>query len=81
MRKIKLTRYEQQIEDEAEQWVPVSKEENERIVKMLNAWKKDAVLSLRINNNDLGLLKQKAAKLGVKYQSFIAAHLHRLAHL
>ena len=82
MRRMKLTRFEREIEAAIGrgEYVPVSKEENERVAKILNARMKNAVLNLRINQYDLGLIKQKAAKLGVKYQSFIAEHLHRLAH-
>ena len=81
-RKAKLTPYERQIEAEIErgEWVPVSKEENEQMAAMLARFRKDAVLNLRVNSNDLALLKEKATKLGVKYQTFIAEHLHRLAH-
>ena len=82
MRKIKLTKYEQSIEDAIGRgdYVPASKEENERIARMLAAYRKNAVLHMRINNNDLSLIKGKAKKLGVKYQSFIAEFLHRIAH-
>jgi len=82
MRKIKLTKYEQSIEDAIGrgQYVPVSKEEDERIRRMLAEYRKNAVLHMRINNNDLSLIKSKAKKLGLKYQSFIAEFLHRIAH-
>jgi predicted DNA binding CopG/RHH family protein len=82
MRRIKLTRYEQSIEDAIErgEYRPVSKEEDERIRKMLAAYRKNSVLHMRINNNDLSLIKSKAKKLGVKYQTFIAEYLHKFAH-
>ena len=79
MRRVKLTRYEKAIEAAAEEFVPVSKEEHERIARALAAYRKDAVLNLRINSQDLRNLKRKAAKLGVKYQSFISEILHRVA--
>lgn len=85
MRRMKLTPYEKRLEAEAErgEWVPASKEVSEMIgasiAAFLEARRKDAVLNLRINSNDLKLLKAKAAKLGVKYQTFIAEHLHRIA--
>ena len=81
MRKIKLTKLEQTFEDAIERgdFVYGSKEETERIAKMLEARKKDAVLNIRINSFDLKVLKQKAAKLGVKYQTFIAEILHKVA--
>ena len=79
MRRIKLTRYEQAIEDAVEESVPVSKEEQESIVRAITAYRKDAVLNLRINSQDLQNLKRKAKKLGVKYQTFISEILHRVA--
>ena len=78
--RIKLTRYEKQLEKELDQYVPVSKEEFDRIAKALEARKKDAVLNIRINRGDLESLKQKAKKLGVKYQTFISELLHKIAH-
>ena len=82
MRKIKLTKYEQSIEDAIGrgEYKPVSKEEFERYKRILAAYRKNAVLNMRINNNDLALIKSKAKKRGLKYQSFIAQFLHRIAH-
>lgn len=79
--RIKLTRYEKEIEAAAlrEEYQPVSREEFERIKRAIEARKKDTVLNIRLNSYDLGCLKQKAAKLGVKYQTFIAEILHRAA--
>jgi predicted DNA binding CopG/RHH family protein len=82
MRKIKLTKYEQSIEDAIGrgEGKPVSKEEDESIRLTLANYRKNAVLHMRINNNDLSLIKSKAKKLGLKYQSFIAEFLHKIAH-
>ena len=79
MRKIKLTRYEQKIEDEIDQYVPGSKEEFDRIKKILDARKKNAVLNIRINKGALDNLKLKAAKMGVRYQTFISEILYKVA--
>ncbi len=79
MRKIKLTREEQAIEDHIEKFVPVSKEKFNEIAKALEARKKDAVLNIRINQYDLANIKQKAKKLGIKYQTFISEILHKVA--
>ncbi len=76
--KIKLTKYEQQIEDEIDQYVPVSKEENEAIRRSIEAYKKDAILHMRINKRVLDGIKKKAAKLGVRYQTFIAEILSKV---
>jgi predicted DNA binding CopG/RHH family protein len=82
MRKIKLTKYERSIEEAIErgEYVSASKEDNERMRRMLAAYRKNTVLHMRINNNDLALIKSKAKKLGVKYQTFIAEYLHKFAH-
>ena len=79
---MKLTREEKKIEAELErgEWVEAPKEEFDRIAKMLELRRKDAVLNIRVNGNDLKLLKQKAKKRGIKYQTFISEILHRIAH-
>lgn len=79
--RIKLTPYERRIEEAVErgEYKPVSKAEFEEIKQALERRKKNAVLNLRINQGDLDLLKSKAAKLGVKYQTLISEILHRVA--
>lgn len=79
MRRIKLTKEEQWIEDHIEEYVPVSKEEYKKIVEALERKKKDAVLNIRVNKYDLDYIKQKARKLGIKYQTFISEILHKVA--
>ena len=77
--KIKLSKYEQSIEDVIETYVPVPRHEFEAMKKMLEARKKNAVLNMRISKIDLDSLKEKAKRLGVKYQTFIAEILHKVA--
>ena len=81
MRRIKLARYEKDIEDRLlrGEYIPVSKKEEDEIAAALAARRKDAVLNIRINSYDLKSLKEKARKLGVKYQTFISEILHRAA--
>jgi predicted DNA binding CopG/RHH family protein len=79
MRKIKLTRTEKSIEESLEQFVPVDKNEYEQIVQAIASRRKDAVLNIRVNRNDLKSIKHKAHKLGIKYQTFISEILHRVA--
>lgn len=80
-KKMGLTEEEKKIDDElvAGLYKPVSKEEFFKIKEAIDQWKKGAVLNMRINPQDVMLIKEKAAKLGVKYQTFIAVHLHRVA--
>ena len=79
MRRIKLTKEEQAIEDHIEEFVPAGKEEFDRIAQAIEVRKKDAVLNIRINKYDLEHIKQKAKKLGIKYQTFISEILHKVA--
>jgi len=79
VRKIKLTKEERWIEDHVNEFVPVSKDRFNEIAQALERRKKDAVLNIRVNSYDLEHLKQKAQKLGIKYQSFISEILHKVA--
>ena len=79
MRKAKLTKEEKAVEDRRKEYAEVTKSEFKEIVQAIQARKKDAVLNIRINKKDLESLKQKAAKVGVKYQTLISEVLHRLA--
>jgi predicted DNA binding CopG/RHH family protein len=81
MRRIKLTRQEKAIENALirGEYVDAGKEEFERIAAILEARKKDTVLHIRINSQDLNSIKTKARKLGIKYQTFISEVLHRIA--
>lgn len=44
----------------------------------IRARRKDAVLHIRINGQDLARIKELAAKQGVPYQTFVAEYLHQL---
>ena len=79
MKKIKLTKEEMAIEDTLEEYVPVNRREFEQIAQAISARKKDAVLNIRLSRADLDHLKEKAKKLGVKYQTFLSEVLHRVA--
>ena len=78
-RQSKLTPYERRIEEEAGEYIDAGREAYERVAQAIAVRKKDAVLNIRINQGDLDSLRKKAAKLGVKYQTFIAEILHRIA--
>jgi len=81
MRRIKLTRWEKQLEDEIGrgEWVPVGKKEFDEIAQAIARKRKDAVLNVRVNKQDLDSIKEKARKLGVRYQTFIGEILHKVA--
>jgi len=81
MRKTKLTKQEQLIEDEllGGNYLDVGDSVFNDIAESLAARKKDAVINIRVNNKDLEAIKQTAKKLGVKYQSLISELIHRTA--
>ena len=81
MRTIKLTRQEKNIENALinKEYTSIPKEEFTEIAKTISVRKKDAVLNVRVNSNDLKNIKDKAQKLGIKYQTFISEILHKVA--
>lgn len=81
MRKIKLTRQEKAVEDAAlrGEYANVSKEKFDEIARMLVARKKDTVLNIRVNSQDLKNIKERAQTLGIRYQTFISEILHKVA--
>ena len=79
MRRMKLTKQERWIEDHLQEYVPVRGKKYDEIVEALERRKKDTVLNIRVNSYDLENIRQKARKLGIKYQTFISEVLHRLA--
>ena len=81
MRKIHLTRQEKAIENSlmGGKYINVGKSEFEAIAQSIASRKKDAVLNIRVNSQDLKSIRQKAQKLGIRYQTFISELLHRIA--
>ncbi len=82
MRQIKLSRQEREVENALVrgEYVDVPKSEFEEIARAVAHRRKDAVLNIRVNSEDLASIKQKARRLGVKYQALLSELLHRLAH-
>ncbi|MDD5568175.1 MAG: hypothetical protein PHY88_03100 [Candidatus Omnitrophica bacterium] len=78
-KKFKLSKEEQWIEDHAEEFVPITGPEYDFIVASLERKRKEMVLNMRINGDDLKAIKEKARKVGVKYQTLISEILHRFA--
>lgn len=81
MRTTKLNKYEKDIEKEMLDgvYVPVKPKEFHMISEAIANRKKDAVLNIRINSKDLDNIKNKARKMGIKYQTFISEILHKVA--
>ncbi len=73
-KRLKLTKYERKIEGmiERDEFAEAKGPEVEKIKAALLEYKKNATLNMRINEAVLQRLKDKAKKIGVKYQTFIA---------
>ncbi len=82
MRSVRLTKSEKGIEDALirGEYIDIGKNEFEKIARAIAARKKDSVLNIRVNTEDLRLLKSKARRFGVRYQTLISELLHRIAH-
>ncbi len=81
MKKIKLSRSEKAIEQALlrGEYRPVKQAEFDRIAEAAARRKKDAVLNIRINSQDLANIKDKARRMGIPYQSFVSELIHRYA--
>ena len=77
MRKVKLTKEEQLIENSIDELKPVGKKKAEKINKILSETKKSRPVSLRLSNYDLEKLKEKAKKAGIPYQTLVNSVLHK----
>jgi predicted DNA binding CopG/RHH family protein len=81
MKRLKLSKKEKGIEDAlvAGKFINVDSERFKDIANIIKRRQKDTAINLRINSQDLKIIKQKAKKIGVKYQSFISEVLHQIA--
>ena len=80
MKDIKLDDFEKDIENNAEQFVKVSKKSQEKINRVILKANKKNRVTLRLNNQILELIKRKAREEGLPYQTFISSILHKYAN-
>jgi len=77
MSDFELTEEEQQIEDAADELVPVSQEERERIERIIARGKKNKNINIRLSEMDLERIKSRAEREGLPYQTLISSVLHK----
>lgn len=77
----KMTREEKNLESALikGEFKDVGKSEFEAIAQSVAARKKDAVLNIRVNREDLENIKRRAKQYGIRYQTFISEWFHRIA--
>ncbi len=82
MRRIKLSRGERAIEEALlrGEYRDVAESEFAAIAQAVAHRRKDAVLNVRVNSQDLKTIKAKAKRHGIRYQTLISELLHRVAH-
>ena len=82
MRQVKLSRGEREIEAALlrGEYRDVDEAEFEEIAQAVAHRRRDAVVNIRVNSQDLKTIKVKAKRHGIKYQTFISELLHRIAH-
>jgi len=83
MKKYKLTKEEKEIETALlrGEYIPIKGKELETIEKALRLRKKDMMMTIRVNSEDIKKIKIKANKLGIKYQSYISEVIHQVAEV
>jgi predicted DNA binding CopG/RHH family protein len=81
MKSAKLSRTEKAIETALlkGEYRPASRTEIESIARAIARRKKDAVLNIRVNSQDLANIKEKAKSLGVPYQTLVSELIHHYA--
>ena len=81
MKKIRLTREEQQVEDELIKgsYFDIEKSEFEDIAQAIAFRKRNAVLNIRVNKSDIESIKRIAKKFGIGYQTLIVELIHKAA--
>jgi predicted DNA binding CopG/RHH family protein len=74
---IKLDKYEQSIEDNIQNFVPVSKNEREKIEAIIASARKTKNINIRISNYDIDRIRVLSASQGLPYQTFLGSIIHR----
>ena len=73
----KLTNEEKDIENNIDLLIPVSGTKRKRVESIIAKAKKNKAISLRIAEDDLRKLKEKADSDGLPYQTLITTVLHK----
>lgn len=72
-----LDQFEQEIEDQVDEYQPASAANKKKIHTIIKNAKEKKSVNLRINHQDLDLLKLKAEQEGIPYQTLISSILHK----
>jgi len=77
MKKTKLDSYEQEIEKNAEKWIPAAAKTLAKVDAVIDHARKTKNINIRISASDLVQLKERSTKEGLPYQTLISSVLHK----
>jgi len=75
--KVTLDAFEQSIEDNAEQFIPLSDTEKNEVETIINAANKTKNINIRISAYDIEKVKQLSKEEGIPYQTLISSVIHK----
>ena len=77
MIEVQLDPEEQKIEDSIEEYVPLDGAEKERIDRIIARARKNRNINIRMTELDLEMLRSRAQREGLPYQTLISSVLHK----
>jgi predicted DNA binding CopG/RHH family protein len=80
MKDIKLDKVEKEIESDAEQYREATTKNRQRVKKVILKTNEKNRVTLRLSNQTLERIKQKAQEEGLPYQTLISSILHKYAN-
>ena len=75
--KIRFDTFEKEIEAHVDRFVPITGEKRRRIEAIIERSRKTKNINIRITEDDLAHLKQKAEEEGMPYQTLVSSVLHK----
>ena len=75
--KIKLDKFEREIERSADSYRPVSKRQRDKIESVLERIRKTRNVNIRLSESVLEQLKRRSREEGIPYQTLISSVLHK----
>ncbi|MDR3335816.1 MAG: antitoxin [Treponema sp.] len=75
--KIKLNKFEQSLEDTAEEFIPVTDAEKAEVENIIASANKTKNINIRISAYDMEKVKQRSAAEGLPYQTLISSVIHK----
>ena len=77
MRKIKLNKLEQNIENDILEYKTVSSAKKNKVKNIIKKANEKKNINLRVNGQDLELLKIRAEHEGIPYQTLLSSVIHK----